>query len=176
MATDHPDQPGHDGHTHDADVHAGPDDEVVDERLQSEFDELLNVGIDVAQQLLEEQGAFLPFAVALTAEGETQVMMLEDDEDIDGEEALEALVEELTENRDGLVGIAVVSDVLLDDDQDAIRVDIEHSDLATEAMVMALEYSPVDDSSPSGAESAEDDTPYSYGELLGSVGERRIWA
>lgn len=100
---------------------------------REEMNDLLNGAVEVAASLLEEDGEFEPFALALRRDGE--VMHLSPDEDAepcDPEHAVESLRHTLRESHADYLAVAVVADVTLEDENDqpmtaAISIAMEHT-------------------------------------------------
>lgn len=113
--------------------------EELDEGVKDALNKVLGTALGVAREQLEEQGVFLPFAIALEPqEGEDEpelrliaVPPTDDPQDPDADIDTEAMVADLMQvlNQQGthFQAIAVASDVLLqDNDQDAIHIVAEH--------------------------------------------------
>ena len=113
--------------------------EELDEGVKDALNKVLGTALGVAREQLEEQGVFLPFAIALEPqEGEDEpelrliaVPPTDDPEDPEADIDTEAMVADLMQvlNQQGthFQAIAVASDVLLqDNDQDAIHTVAEH--------------------------------------------------
>ena len=113
--------------------------EELDEGVKDALNKVLGTALGVAREQLEEQGVFLPFAIALEPqEGEDEpelrliaVPPTDDPEDPEADIDTEAMVADLMQvlNQQGthFQATAVASDVLLqDNDQDAIHIVAEH--------------------------------------------------
>ncbi|RAX48846.1 hypothetical protein DQ353_13035 [Arthrobacter sp. AQ5-05] len=112
----------------------------LDEAAQAELNKVLGTALGVAREQLEEQGVFLPFAIAVepateeNAEPELRLLAVQPTEDLDDPEAdidaevmMADLVQLLQDQRDSFNAVAFVSDVtLLDDATDAVHVLAEH--------------------------------------------------
>ena len=100
---------------------------------REEMNDLLNGAVEVAAEMLEQEGEFEPFALALRNDGE--VMHLspeEDDEELEPEQVVESLRKTLRESSETYRAVAVVADVTLEDENDqamtaAIQVSMEHT-------------------------------------------------
>jgi hypothetical protein len=91
--------------------------------------------VTFAEQMLERQGAFYPYAVKLTEAGETEMATVP----AGSEDALQTLLDGLAAQRATLRVGAVVAAVHLESIQsDAVRVDIEHRDGV--ALTLVLPY------------------------------------
>lgn len=135
---------------------------------REELNELLNDAVGVATEMLEEDGEFEPFALALKNDG--QVMHLspegEQPDELEPEAVVESLRNTLREARTDYRAIAVVADVTLEDENDepmtaAIHVAMEH---AAEEPVSC--YVPYEISDGKGVELAD---------LVGEPGERFVF-
>lgn len=87
--------------------------------MNEKLDELCNATISLAQEALEESGAFPPFAVYLMADDELEFQTLEDeDQEIeDADQAIEILrarVRARLKEDPTIAGAALCTDVLLD--------------------------------------------------------------
>ena len=100
---------------------------------RDEMNDLLNGAVEVASELLESNGEFDPFALALLGDG--KVMHLEaenaDDDDVDAEALVASLRNTLRERLSELRAIAVVADVTVEDEDEeamtaAISIQMEH--------------------------------------------------
>lgn len=113
--------------------------EELDEGVKDALNKVLGTALGVAREQLEEQGVFLPFAIALEpqeGEDEPELRLIavpptddpEDPEaDIDTETMVADLMQVLNQQGTHFQAIAVASDVLLqDNDQDAIHIVAEH--------------------------------------------------
>lgn len=123
-----------------------------------ELDGVIGTALAVAQEQLTEQGGLMPFAVVLENQAATQrrielgddapdddepslrlvVVAPEGDEDeVDGEETVAALVEAVRAQRDDLTAVAIVSDVTLtEENSDAVHVEAEHLTGGVAAVLM----------------------------------------
>ncbi len=105
--------------------------------MTEKLDELCNATISLAQEALEENGAFPPFAVYLLADDELEFQTLEDEDDTieDADQAIEVLrarVRARLKDDPTITGAALCTDVLLDGtpenneaETDAICVHVE---------------------------------------------------
>ncbi|MGP5286374.1 hypothetical protein [Glutamicibacter arilaitensis] len=113
--------------------------EELDEGVKDALNKVLGTALGVAREQLEEQGVFLPFAIALEPkEGEDEpelrliaVPPTDDPEDpeahIDTEAMASDLMQVLNQQGTHFLAIAIASDVLLqENDQDAIHIVAEH--------------------------------------------------
>jgi len=113
---------------------------------RSDADRVLNAGISIALDKLVGQGEFYPFAVALTREGELQVLTARENGARPGSDAfMEALEDALSAGaRSGsFVAAAIVADFAFEKpvaggERDAIRVALESA--AGDAVTCYLPY------------------------------------
>jgi hypothetical protein len=107
------------------------------QQCQDDLDGLLNVALPFAQQMLAKGGEFHPFAAAVTAGGETRLTAPEPGQDDQPASAtvLSSLFGALRPDRADLRAVAVCSDVRLPD-SDAVRVELEHRDGQTMAVLL----------------------------------------
>jgi hypothetical protein len=101
---------------------------------REELNELLNGAVDVAAELLEKDGEFEPFALALRNDGEVLHLTseLEGDDGMEPERVVDSLRASLREARTGYRATAIVADVTLEDETDqamtaAIHIAMEHA-------------------------------------------------
>lgn len=126
---------------------------------QAEMDKVLTAAVSFAQKMLEDQGAFYPYAVKLTEGGDTDMATVP----AGSTDALQHLQDGLAAQRADLRAAAVVAAVHLESiGSDAVRVDIEHREGASLTIVI----------------------PYSrkklrkkidFGDMQSMVVDRRIW-
>ena len=106
---------------------------------RDQLNDLLNGAVEAASELLEADGEFDPFALALRHDGEVlhltsdggHVSTGDDDEGPDPDAVVESLRNTLRERREELTAIAIVADVTLEDETDqamtaAIAISLEH--------------------------------------------------
>ncbi|GAB3518744.1 hypothetical protein [Arthrobacter monumenti] len=119
------------------------------QQVQDDLNKLIGTGLSMAQEQLEDQGAFLPAALIVNNDGEVRMVAVSpanDDEDIDAEAMITDLYTVLAEQKANHRAVAVISDVHLpDEDTDAIFVASEHSEGVAIAAVQS--YSQQDDGS-----------------------------
>lgn len=129
---DHDHDHDHEGHDHDHEGHdhgdGGPRDQL---------NELLNGAVEIAAELLAEDGEFEPFAIALRLDGELMHLTSDagepspDGEGPDPDAVVESLRTTLRERKDELVCCAIIADVTLEDEDEqattaAIAISLEH--------------------------------------------------
>ncbi len=95
----------------------------IPEEVRIDMDMVLSASVSFAQKMLEGQGAFYPYAVALNEAGATEMATVP----AASTDALQHLLDGLSMQRAGLRVGAVVAAVHLDSiESDALRIDIEH--------------------------------------------------
>jgi hypothetical protein len=142
---------------------------------RDQMNELLNGAVEAAAELLESDGEFDPFALALRHDGEVlhltsdggHVPSGEEDEGPDPDAVVESLRNTLRERRDELTAIAIVADVTLEDEEDqamtaAIAVSLEHVVEAPIACFVPYEI--------------DDKNKVALADLIGEPGERHVFA
>jgi len=99
---------------------------------RDEMNDLLNAAVEVASELLESNGEFDPFALALQGDGKVIHLEAENvDEDAEAETLVENLRQTLRERLPELRAIAVVADVTVEDEEAeamsaAVSIQMEH--------------------------------------------------
>ncbi len=138
----------------------------VSQGCQDDLDELLNQALPFAQQTLAKYGEFYPYAVSMRVDGEIRMVGAhEGSEHPKSTDLLQLLYEGLRAQATDLRGVAVVSDVRIKDpDGDAVRVEMEHREGV--AMGVLLPYR---------VRKKLIGREVTYGEMLGSQAERRVW-
>lgn len=96
----------------------------------SDLDRLLGACVQAATRMLDAEGEFYPFALAVTADGEVVSPAVQPSSDHPAADEVEGLlVEALRRSRDGLRACATCSDVRIRSDageeRDAIRIELE---------------------------------------------------
>ncbi|PRB41440.1 hypothetical protein CQ020_11705 [Arthrobacter sp. MYb23] len=114
-----------------------------------ELRETLGTALGTAQEHLQQNGGFLPFAVTLSDDGELRIVLVtpgepDEDGDIDAGGMLADIHELLRQGRDDFKAVAVVSDVSLPDHgSDGIHGAAEHRDGEVRAAI--IPYTPTVD-------------------------------
>lgn len=110
-----------------------------------ELHDVLGTALGMAQEHLEQNGGFLPFAVTLNDDGELRLVLVtppepDDDGDLDAEAMLNDLVELLRQGREDIRALAIASDVTLPEHgSDGIHGAAEHRDGGLLAAVVPYE-------------------------------------
>ncbi|MCU1518305.1 MAG: hypothetical protein JWQ75_3026 [Pseudarthrobacter sp.] len=142
----------------------------VPEATATDLENLLGTGVGAAQEQLQRNGGFLPFALAVENDGEVRLVAVSpadagegSDADFDADAMISDLTDALRHNRADFRAAAIICDILLvEEDSDAIHVAAEHRDGSVFAAV--LPYSAV------GATSE-----LAFGELAADTNEPTIW-
>jgi hypothetical protein len=142
----------------------------VPESTATDLENLLGTGISAAQEQLQRNGGFLPFALTVQNDGEVRLVAVtpaDAAEGSDGDFDADAMIGDLTallrQNREDFRAAAVVCDILLvEEESDAIHVATEHRDGPVFAAVQPY--------------SADQSTrTWEFGELAADASEPSIW-
>ncbi|MET3811527.1 hypothetical protein [Arthrobacter sp. UYEF3] len=136
----------------------------------TDLENLLGTGVGAAQEQLERNGGFLPFALVVENDGEVRLVAVtpadaagDSDDDFDADDMIKDLTELLRQHRDEFRAAAIVCDItLLEEDSDAIHVAAEHQDGSVFAAVL-----------PYGADPATNELE--FGELSADTNEPVVW-
>lgn len=134
-------------------------------QAQADLDRLLNPALGFAQQQLEKHGEFFPYAVVVRADSETEMVASRPDAADDrppSGDVVDACRTTLAERRDQLRAAAVIADVRLPGGEDAIRVELEHTE--GPALTILLPYS-----------KKRLGRGIEYGQLQAAAGTRHVW-
>lgn len=142
----------------------------VPEATATDLENLLGTGMGAAQEQLERNGGFLPFALVVENDGEVRLVAVSpadsasgstDEFDADG--MIRDITELLRQNREDFRAAAIVCDItLVEEGSDAIHVATEHRDGAVFAAVL-----------PYAAK--ESTREWEFGELSADTNEPVIW-
>jgi hypothetical protein len=134
-------------------------------QAQRDLDELLNAALGFAQQQLAKRGEFYPYAAAIRADGQTEMIPGQPppaSEHPAASDVLTACVTALLSRQHTLRAAAIVADVRIPDlGSDAIEVSLEHAE--GQALRVHLPYT-------------KQGTGIDYGPIRASAATRRIWA
>lgn len=135
------------------------------QQVQDDLNKLIGTGLGMAQEQLEDQGAFLPAALIVNNDGEVRMVAVSpanDDDDIDAEAMITDLYKVLGEQKDNHRAVAVISDVHLpDEDTDAVFVASEHSEGVAIAAVQSY--------------SQQEDGSWTFADPAWEGAERSVW-
>jgi hypothetical protein len=132
---------------------------------EADLDGLLNVAIGFAQQQLAARGEFYPYAAAIGADSQAEMIAAQPDprnDRLNPADVAAACFGALTDKRYTIRAGAVVSDVRMSDGGEAIRVDLEHVD--GHALTVLLPYT-----------MTRLTKKVEFGQLRAQVGQRQIW-
>ena len=110
--------------------------EGIEPEVLNDIDTLFGTGLGMAQEQLEEHGAFLPVGLVMTNDGELRLIAVqpediegdEESEEVDADAMIQDIYTALQQEKSQFRAIAVISDIYLpDNDTDAIHVATEHS-------------------------------------------------
>lgn len=122
----------------------------VPEATATDLENLLGTGIGAAQEQLQRNGGFLPFALVVENDGEVRLVAVTpadaaegSDADFDADSMINDLTELLRQNRADFRAAAIVCDISLVEEQtDAIHVAAEHRDGSVFAAVLPYTADP----------------------------------
>lgn len=149
---------------------SGPWRDSVPEATATDLENLLGTGVGAAQEQLQRNGGFLPFALVVEDDGEVRLVAVSpadaeegSDGDFDADSMISDLTELLRQNRADFRATAIVSDILLvEEESDAIHVAAEHRDGSVFAAVL-----------PYAANIAA--RSWEFGQLAADTNEPSIW-
>lgn len=112
-----------------------PEQTDAEKLIQDDLNKVIGTALGVAAEQLETHGAFMPVGLALTLEGELNLVAVAPNEvegeaetELDADQMVADLFAALTQQREQNRAAAVVCDIHLPDDAtDAIHVMAEHS-------------------------------------------------
>ncbi|MGX1162409.1 hypothetical protein FBY31_3532 [Arthrobacter sp. SLBN-100] len=142
----------------------------VPESTATDLENLLGTGISAAQEQLQRNGGFLPFALTVQNDGEVRLVAVtpaDAEEGSGGDFDADGMISDLTallrQNRDDFRAAAVVCDILLvEEESDAIHVATEHREGQVFAAVL-----------PYSADAVT--RAWEFGELAADASEPTIW-
>jgi len=133
----------------------------VSAEAQADMDSMLDAALPFGQQMLAKHGEFYPYAVSMSAGGEIAMVAADIGTDKPASsDLLASLYEGLASRAQELRAAAIVSDVKLGSGEDAIRVEVEHREGASLAVVLPY---------------VKRGRNVMYGNLAALPGERRVW-
>jgi hypothetical protein len=136
--------------------------DTASQQSQDDLDGLLNSALPFAQQMLDKNGEFFPYGVALDSDGRVEMVAGWTGSDRPpSTEMIQLLTDGLRQRVSMVRAAAIVADVRAGD-SDAIRVELEHSEGA--AMAVLLPYK-----KRRFARGIE------YGALAAGTARRQIW-
>ena len=136
------------------------------DEVQDDFDRLAEVTVAAARNFLDHNGDFIPFPMAIKADGELALIGLEQPatETVpDVDEVLGGIENLFRDRRDSIRALAIGSDVQVPEEAtDAIEVRLEHRDGLAVTVIVPYQIDPLDDT-------------YIYDEPRIQEGDRVIW-
>jgi hypothetical protein len=130
------------------------------QQCQDDLDDLLNLTLRFAQQMLEKQGEFYPFGAAMSTGGEARLLGGKPGRDA-STAVLAILLDEFRHDRADFRAVAICSYVRLPD-SDAVRVLLEHKE--GQAVHFVVPYS-----------SKRSSRDVEYGEPRRGTPVRQVW-
>ena len=142
----------------------------VPEASATDLENLMGTGMGAAQEQLQRNGGFLPFALVVENDGEVRLVAVtpadageSTDDDFDADAMISDLTAVLRQNRAGFRATAIVCDILLvEEDSDAIHVAAEHRDGSVFAAVL-----------PYSANTSTSE--WEFGQLAADTNEPSVW-
>jgi hypothetical protein len=142
----------------------------VPEATATDLENLLGTGVGAAQEQLQRNGGFLPFALVVENDGEVRLVAVTPadaeesaDADFDADGMISDLTSVLRQNRADFRATAIVCDILLvEEESDAIHVAAEHRDGSVFAAV--LPYS-----------ANRSTSEWEFGQLAADTNEPSVW-
>jgi hypothetical protein len=136
--------------------------DTATQQTHDDLDGMLNAALPFGQQMLAKNGEFFPYGVSLSADGEAKMeASYPGGEHPQSSAVLDLLVSGLREKRDALRAVEIVADVRIQGGADAIRVELEHRD--GHSMAVLLPYSV----NPQGS--------VEYGALSAAPAQPTVW-
>lgn len=141
----------------------------VPEASATDLENLLGTGVGAAQEQLQRNGGFLPFALVVENDGEVRLVAVTPadaaegaDGDFDADSMISDLTELLRQNRADFRAAAIVCDILLvEEETDAIHVAAEHRDGSVFAAVLPY--------------AAAGTGEWNFGQLSADTNEPTVW-
>ena len=141
----------------------------VPEASATDLENLLGTGVGAAQEQLERNGGFLPFALVVQNDDEVRLVAVTPadaadgtDGDFDADAMIADLTELLRQHRDEFRAAAIVCDItLVEEDSDAIHVAAEHRDGSVFAAVLPY--------------SGDNSGDLHFGDLAADSNEPTVW-
>ena len=142
----------------------------VPEATATDLENLLGTGVGAAQEQLQRNGGFLPFALVVENDGEVRLVAVTPadaeesaDADFDADGMISDLTAVLRQNRAEFRATAIVCDILLvEEESDAIHVAAEHRDGSVFAAVL-----------PYSANTSTSE--WEFGQLTADTNEPSVW-
>lgn len=136
------------------------------EEAQNDLDRLADATIAAARNFLDRNGEFIPFPMAIKADGELALIGLQQPETPEiplSQDVIDGIVDLFRDRRDSIRALAIGADVrLASEDLDAIEVRLEHREGVSLSVLVPYLRDSLDES-------------YEYEEPRVQVGEPVIW-
>lgn len=141
--------------------------DTTSEEAQNDLDRLADATIAAARNFLDRNGEFIPFPMAIKADGELALIGLQQPETPEipvPQDVIDGIIDLFRDRRDSIRALAIGADVrLAGEDLDAIEVRLEHREGVSLSVLVPYLRDSLDES-------------YEYEEPRAQVGEPVIWA
>jgi hypothetical protein len=140
--------------------------DTTSEQAQNDLDRLADATIAAARNFLDRNGEFIPFPMAIKADGELALIGLQQPETPEiplSQDVIDGIIDLFRDRRDSIRALAIGADVrLATEDLDAIEVRLEHREGVSLSVLVPYLRDSLDES-------------YEYEEPRAQVGEPVIW-
>jgi hypothetical protein len=140
--------------------------DTTSEEAQNDLDRLADATIAAARNFLDRNGEFIPFPMAIKADGELALIGLQQPETPEvplSQDVIDGIVDLFRDRRDSIRALAIGADVrLAGEDLDAIEVRLEHREGVSLSVLVPYLRDSLDET-------------YEYEEPRAQVGEPVIW-
>jgi hypothetical protein len=140
--------------------------ETASEEAQNDLDSLADATIAAARHFLDRSGDFIPFPMAVKADGELALIGLnqpESPETPQAQDVVDGIIDLFRDRRDSIRALAIGANVQIPSEvTDAIEVRLEHRDGICITVLVPYRLDPLDDS-------------YEYDEPRAQDGDAAIW-
>ncbi|HEY5320421.1 MAG TPA: hypothetical protein VIJ76_06065 [Galbitalea sp.] len=140
--------------------------DTTSEEAQNDLDRLADATIAAARNFLDRNGEFIPFPMAIKADGELALIGLQQPETPQiplSQDVIDGIIELFRDRRDSIRALAIGADVrLAGEDLDAIEVRLEHREGVSLSVLVPYLRDSLDET-------------YEYEEPRAQVGEPVIW-
>jgi hypothetical protein len=141
--------------------------ETTSEQAQDDLDRLADATIAAARNFLDRNGEFIPFPIAIKADGELALIGLQQPETTEiplSQDVIDGIVDLFRDRRDSLRALAIGADVrIADEDIEAIEVRLEHREGVSLSVLVPYLRDSLDET-------------YEYEEPRVQPGDPAIWA
>jgi hypothetical protein len=140
--------------------------DTTSEEAQNDLDRLADATVAAARNFLDRNGEFIPFPMAIKADGELALIGLQQPETPEiplPQDVIDGIIDLFRDRRDSIRALAIGADVrLASEDLDAIEVRLEHREGVSLSVLVPYLRDSLDES-------------YEYEEPRAQVGEPVIW-